>query len=104
MTITELFNKLQKEKQLNDLCGELTLRKKTIVWTYTSDSNYDLNEIDEDNDDFGFSSISSEEQLFEAYRDDLGKIQMILDEYDEIDNYNYSEPDINKNIISFKIS
>ena len=105
MIIGELFNKLQEELS-EELKGELTLKGKSIIWTY--DLNKNSEEIDtpneDDDEDFNFEAQSPEELLLEAYIDDLENIQQLLDEYDEFDNWLFSEPETNETIISFRIS
>jgi hypothetical protein len=105
MNISELFNKLQEELS-NDLKGELTLKAKSIIWTF--DLNKNSEEIDAPNDDddeeFNFEAQSPEELLIEAYIDDLENIQQLLDEYDESENYLLSDPETNETTISFRIT
>jgi hypothetical protein len=105
MIIGELFNKLQVELS-EELKGELTLKGKSIIWTY--DLNKNSEEIDapneDDDEDFNFEAQSPEELLLEAYIDDLENIQQLLDEYDEFDNWLFSEPETNETIISFRIT
>lgn len=107
MTIGELFNKLQEELS-DDLKGELILKGKSIIWTYDLNKNSEEidapNEDDDDNDEFNFDSQSPEELLIEAYIDDLENIQQLLDEYEEFDNWSFSDPDTNETTISFRIT
>lgn len=104
MIIGELFDKLQEELS-NDLKGELTLKAKSIIWTYNISENSDeIDAQDDDDEDFNFEAQSPEELLLEAYIDDLENIQQLLDEYDEFDNWLFSEPETNETIISFRIT
>ena len=106
MNISELFNKLQEELLPDELKGELVLKGKAIIWTY--DLNKNSEEIDmpdgDDDEEYGFDAESPEELLLEAYTEDLDTIQEFLDEYDEYDNWLFSEPDTNETTISFRIS
>ena len=106
MTINELFEKIQDEFLPEELNGEFQLQGNCIVWTYNLD--IDTEEIqtpDEDDDEspFNFESPSTEELLQEAYDDDYDALETLLDELDEIGNWELSEPETNENIISFKI-
>lgn len=104
MIIGELFDKLQEELS-NDLKGELTLKAKSIIWTYNISENSDeIDAQDDDDEDYDFQAQSPEELLLDAYIDDLENIQQLLDEYDEFDNWLFSEPETNETIISFRIS
>ena len=106
MNISELFNKLQEELLPDELKGELVLKGKAIIWTY--DLNKNSEEIDipnDDNDDeLNFDSESPEELLIDSYIDDLENIQQLLDEYDEFDNWLFSDPETNETTISFRIT
>ncbi len=106
MNINELFEIIQNKLSPEDLKGEFTLHGNCIIWTYNLDN--DLNEIeipneDDDEQDFGFEAQSSEELLQEAYDKDFILLEGLFDEIDESDNWSFSEPETNKNIISFKI-
>ena len=104
MIIGELFDKLQEELS-NDLKGELTLKAKSIIWTYNISENSDeIDAQDDDDEDYDFQAQSPEELLLDAYIDDLENIQQLLDEYDEFDNWLFSEPETNETIISFRIT
>ncbi len=105
MNINELFEEIQDEFIVEELNGEFLLQGKSIVWTYNledSSEEIDYNDDDEDNM-FGFESISSEELLLEGYHEDIEKLQNKLDEISETDNWNFSNTDINENLISFTI-
>jgi hypothetical protein len=60
------------------------------------------NEEDEEQT-FSFESLSTEELLQEAYDKDLILLEGLLDELEEYDNWTFSDPDVNENIISFRI-
>lgn len=106
MNINELFEQIQDKFLPEDLNGEFTLQGNCIIWTYNLDN--DSEEIDAPNEEdeeqaFSFESLSTEELLQEAYDKDLILLEGLLDELEEYDNWTFSEPDINENIISFRI-
>ena len=104
MIIGELFDKLQEELS-NDLKGELTLKAKSIIWTYNISENSDeIDAQDDDDEDYDFQAQSPEELLLDAYIEDLDNIQELLDEYEESENWLFSEPETNETTISFRIS
>jgi hypothetical protein len=87
MNISELFEQIQ-DNLLSDglLSGEFTLQGNCIVWTYNLEENSE--EIDAPNEDddemnFSFEAISSEELLQEAYQDDLILLEQFLDSIEE---------------------
>ena len=107
MNINELFEKIEVEL-LENLNGELVIKGNCIIWTYDLNKNSEEIEApasDEDGEEpeYSFESSSPEELLLEAYQEDLEKIQNFLDEYEEIDNWTFSEPETSDTIISFKI-
>lgn len=106
MNISELFKQIQNKFPSEDLDGEFELHGNCIVWTYVLDN--ELEEItipDEDDDDFNynFEAMSSEEILQETYDNVSQQIEEFLDELEEYDNWTFSNPDINENTISFRI-
>ena len=106
MNINELFEKIQDKFFPEDLSGEFQLQGNCIVWTYNLEN--DSEEIpapseDDDELQFDFESESTEELLQEAYDADFQKVEELLDELEESDNWSFSEPETNENIISFKI-
>ena len=105
MNINELFEILQDDIS-DELSGEITLHKSTIIWSYTLEDIDDDNSIDDEEDDdffFGFESTSNEEKLIETYTQDLEIIQMCIFEYNEEDNWNFSDYKTKQNSITFKI-
>jgi hypothetical protein len=107
MNVNELFEKIQDNFLPEELNGEFTLQGNCIIWTYDLDDN-DSEEISTPNEDedelgFGFETASSEELLHEAYDDDLERLEGLLDELEENDNWSFSEPEIAESVISFKI-
>lgn len=106
MNINELFEEIQDEFIVEDLNGEFLLQGRNIVWSYNledSSEEIDYNEDDEDNI-FGFESVSAEELLLEGYQEDLEKLQNKLDVINQTDNWVFSDPATNESIISFIIS
>jgi hypothetical protein len=107
MSINELFDKLQEEGLTEDLNGEMVVKGNCIVWTYDLTKNseeIDVPNGDEDEEpEFSFEVSSPEELLLEAYNEDVEEIQEFLDEYEEFDNWTFSEPETSETNISFKI-
>jgi hypothetical protein len=106
MDINELLEKLQERFLPEDLKGEFTAHGNCIIWEYNLDN--DVEEIEAPNADsdeleFDFESSSSEELLHEAYNKDHELLEIFLDEIDEFNNWTLSDPEINENVISFKI-
>jgi hypothetical protein len=106
MNINELYEILQ-DSVLDNINGEFILHKNSIVWSYTlenieeeSSSNYD-----EENDDFFFSfeTICPEEKLIDVYNDDIEIIRLTLFEYNQEDEWEFSDYKIKGDSISFKI-
>jgi hypothetical protein len=103
MNIKELYNKIQKELA-DDLSGELDLHKNHIIYKYDLSIDDDqYTEYDDEDNYYGFDSISDEESLNEVCDEDLDIINGYLDEIDEFDNFNISDPEIKKSVIFFKI-
>lgn len=106
MNINELFEEIQNEFLPEELKGEFLLCGNVIIWSYNlSDDAEDLDDLDEDNEDFGFSfeACSSEELLLEVYQEDLKKLNEFLDEIEEIDEWTLSDTEIADDVIDFKI-
>ena len=105
MNINELFEEIQDEFIPEQLNGEFLLQENLIVWSYNLDDEAEEIEYDENEDDnmFGFESLSGEELLLEAYREDIEKFNDLLDRLEEIDNWTLSETETVENIISFNI-
>jgi len=106
MNISELFEAIQNKFLPEDLNGEFLLQGNCIVWTYNLDNDSEEIDAPDENDEeqnYSFDAMSSEELLQEAYDDDLECIEGFLDELDEFDYWTISEPETNGNVISFKI-
>jgi hypothetical protein len=107
MNINELFEQIQDNFISNEILnGEFTLQGNCIIWTYNLEENSE--EIappseDDEEQNFSFEALSSEELLQEAYQDDLMLLEGFLDEIEEINNWTFSDPEISENLISFKI-
>lgn len=106
MNISELFEQIQDRFLPEELDGEFTLHGNCIIWTYNLDNDSEEivapNEEDEEFN-YSFDAMSSEELLQEAYDKDLALLEGLLDELEEFDNWTFSTPDISENTISFKI-
>ena len=105
MSINELFETIQEKFLPEDLEGEFILQGNCIIWSYNLDNDSEEIELpswDED-EEFLFESMSPEELLQDAYIADSEKIEGLLDELEETDNWTLSEPEIIENTISFKI-
>jgi len=108
MNINELFGKIKNNFSSDDLKGEFNLQGNCIFWSYYLDNDEesekpDESENDNDSDDEPEFEVSSEELLQEAYDNDNVMLEEFLDEIEENDNWSFSEPEINKDSISFKI-
>jgi hypothetical protein len=107
VNISELFEKIQDQLNIDDLNGEFTLHGNCIVWLFNLENNceeIEISENDDDEFDFYSSDVSSTEELLqEAYNSDLEMLNELLDELEEIDNWNTSDYEIVENTISFKI-
>jgi len=105
MNINDLFENLQKSL-IDEIKGELILNGNCIVWSYDLDRNVEEIEItDDDEIDYDLKeSCSPEELLQEVFIDDKEIIEKFIFELDDYTDYwSISEPEINNNIISFKI-
>ena len=110
MNINKLFEIIQNKLSFEDLNGEFILQGNCIVWTYILD-NYNTdntrvfyNDDDEEElSDFSFESESSEELLLDSYNGDFQKIETLLDEIEETENWTFSDPEIIDDTIIFKL-
>jgi hypothetical protein len=110
MNINELYEIIQDRFPADDIKGEFTLQGNCISWSYELENdNFDYTSTiytdDEEDDllDFQFDSPSSEELLLESYEGDFQKLEMLLDELDETENWTISDSEIIDDTISFKI-
>jgi hypothetical protein len=106
MNVNELLEKLQEKFSPEDLKGEFTIHGNCIIWEYNLDNDVEeieAPEVDSDELEFDFESLSSEELLREAYVQDFELLEGFLDEIEELDNWTFSDPETIENIISFKI-
>jgi hypothetical protein len=108
MNINELFEKIQDKFLPEELSGEFQLNGNCIIWTYNLENNVEeiptsITGDDEDELQFDFDSLSTEELLQEACDHDREKIEELLDILEESDNWTFSDSDIIENNISFKI-
>jgi len=106
MNVNELFEKIQDKFNPENFNGEFTLHGNLIVWEYNlEDDSENIETLNNDDDEleFDFESQSAEELLFEAYQEDLLLIEEILDEFEELDSWSFSEAETIENSISFKI-
>ena len=106
MNINELYEILIDKFSDNELIGELTINGNCIIWSYVYDLS-DVTDATNDYDEFDFESeylnTSTEEILSDIYYDDKDKILAFLDEINLYDDWFFSDYDIYKNCISFKI-
>ena len=106
MNINELLEKIQERFLPEDFKGELTLHGNCIIWEYNLDDNteeIEVPEVENDELEFDFPLLSSEELLQESYNQDFMLLERFLDELEELDNWTFSEPETIENVISFKI-
>lgn len=106
MNINELYEILIDKFSNDELIGDLTINGNCIIWSYVYESN-EPNTISGDCDEFDFeteyTSTSTEEILNDIYYDDKDKILTFLDEINSYDDWYFSDYDVYKNCISFKI-
>lgn len=113
MKINVLFEKLSDKNFIDQLDGELILVDKSIIWTfdliknseeYEDDFDNEYDDNDEFENDIEYEDINSPEELLdESYNKDVELIEEFIDEIDDINNWNFSNVETNKNTISFKI-
>lgn len=105
MNINDLYNKLQKRFLFSGLNGELSLNDNCIVWTYNchNDADFTDKEFNYEEDGSGFESISSEEELQNAYNEDIQNINEFFDEIEEMDNWSFTDANMLYKSASFKI-
>jgi hypothetical protein len=106
MNINELFNEFQNEFEENELRGEFILQGNVIIWSFNLSDDEDILDCVEEEDDeyvFNYDSKCDEELLIEAYHQDLDKIQLFLDELNEMENTSFSDYEIVDDVILFKI-
>jgi hypothetical protein len=106
MNINELFNEFQNEFEEDELRGEFILQGNVIIWSFNLSDDEDILDCVEEEDDeyvFNYDSKCDEELLIEAYHQDLDKIQLFLDELNEMENTSFSDYEIVDDVILFKI-
>lgn len=105
MNINELYERIQDEFSDDELNGEFLLHGTTIIWSYnlTDDSEDIFYDEDEEEDNYNFEAITSEELLQEGYQEDLDKFQLFLDGIEESNNWTLSDGEIVDDVITFKI-
>lgn len=104
MNINELFEKIQDSFQ-EEIKGEYELQGSEIIWMNNVNAGIEpLDDFEEDEDMFGFETQTTEEVLIESYKEDLEKLEELLDNIEEDDNWDISDYEICENIISFKIT
>lgn len=106
MTIIELYQEIQKSIKDTDYYGEFTLCKNQITWTYNL-KNVFKDESDNDymdEEESYYTTISDNYDILQdSYTEDKEKIEILLDEFDEYENFKFSDPKYSNEIISFKI-
>lgn len=106
MNISELFETIQDEFDVEDINGEYLLFGNVIIWSYNitenSEEQHFINEDDDEEEMFSFEASSSEELLEEAYQEDFNKLQEFLDRIEETD-WTFSDSEIIDDVITFKI-
>lgn len=109
METEKLLELMQNEGDLYDLKGEFSLlNDNEIVWSFKLDDinsheNESFNYID-DEESYGlYDTLTSEEQLQEVYLHDYNKISLIIDKVDDSLKWEFTEPDVSDDVISFQI-
>ena len=109
MNLHTLFHEFEKDSIVQaTLVGDLALTNNSIIWSYElyitdEDCNCETYD-DEDEMCFGFERPCNEELLFEAYHDDFEEIKDFIVDLGEENEWEFSEPEVVGNLISFKIS
>lgn len=106
MNINELFNKFQDKFEEDELRGEFVLQGNVAIWSFNLSDDEELLDCVEEEDDeyvFNYDSKCDEELLIEAYHQDLEKIQLFLDELNEMENLSFSDYEVIDDVILFKI-
>lgn len=109
MDINDLFVEIEKNLSNSPLInGNFTLNENdsSIIWEYSGDDDIIDNsslDFDEDND-YGFDSLSDEEKLMEMYENELTFIEGLFEQLDVLNDLCLDEPSISENTISFSIS
>lgn len=102
--LINLYNDLEVNLSFDEIMGKMILTEDTIKW------NYNLDMVDEDSkpyydeDDFSIFKPSIEEELNNAYDNDIEIIENIIDDIYTHNNLVISEPEIDDNDISFEIT
>lgn len=107
MSIDVLFEELQDKYEMYYLNGEFTLLNDKIVWTYMIDDMCEEDEyqnFDVYNDEVNlFNVLTTEEILQEKYEYDSIKINQIIENFDGLNKWGITEPEISNNVIAFEI-
>lgn len=106
MDINELFDKIQKKFDEDELRGEFILQEGLIIWSFNLCDDVDeFDYIEEDNEEyiFNYEGECSEEILIEAYHEDVEKTKLFLDEIEEVDNWTLTDYEIVDDVILFKV-
>lgn len=104
--IINLFNDLQINLSFDEIKGEITLNENIITWNYNLDMKDNESEPYYNEDDeycFDFKP-SIEEQLNDVYNEDIVIVENIIDDVSVLDDWKITEPEIEDENISFKIS
>jgi hypothetical protein len=103
LDIKKLYDKIQNNV-IDDLKGDIDLHKNYLFYRYdiVDDESCDDN-YDETDEYYGFDSISNEEQLQDTCNEDIDILVAFLDEINELDNFIFTDSQIKKSTIYFKI-
>lgn len=107
MNIQTLYLEMERDDFLKaTLSGELELKGNCVIWSYelyeTADGNEGFYNDDEEMS-FAFGRTSNEEILLETHRDDSEEIKDFIGELENEVEWDFSEPEIIDNKVSFKI-
>lgn len=104
MTITELYEDLKTNLPFNEIKGEIELTHNEIIWIFSLEMVDSVSDSFHGGYDYCFDIIpSTEELLNNAYSIDYDIIQEIIDDIDDIRNWNFSTPEIINDKIIYKI-
>lgn len=108
MNIQALYLEMKEDEFLQStLSGSFELKGNCIIWSYElyETSNNDNNDYydDEENDMYNFERQSNEEILLETHRDDVEEIKEFLEDLEDDCSWEFTEPEVLGDTISFKI-
>ena len=103
--VLNLYNDLQLNLSFDEIKGEITKNENEVIWNYNLDMKDDESDPYYNDNEYCFDfEPTIEEQLNNVYNNDIEIIENIIDDIDSLNNWDISEPEIEDENISFKIS